>query len=138
MNGSYPLPSAMLPHSYPFVLIDRIVEYEAGKRIVCLKNVTINENYFKGHFSDDPIMPGVLIIEAMAQASGLITAGNEPVKAFLSRVNDARLKKTVVPGDCLIITSSLIHKLHPLYVFEAEAKVNDFSVASAEITLAVI
>lgn len=138
MTG-YPLPEKLLPHAYPFVLIDRIMECEYGKRIVCLKNVTVNEEFFKGHFPDEPIMPGALIIEAMAQASGLVVGSPEkPGAGYLSRVNDARFKKAVVPGDQLIITSTLVQSFAPLHVFSVIAGVDDAVVAQAEITLTVL
>lgn len=135
MTDLHPSPINLLPHSYPFVLIDRIVELEQGKRIVCLKNVTINEEFFRGHFKDNPVMPGVLIIEAMAQTSGLMICSEESSMFYLGRIKDAKFKKPVVPGDQLIITSSLTYKLSPLYVFEAVASVGSEIVSEAEITL---
>jgi beta-hydroxyacyl-ACP dehydratase FabZ len=135
MTDGYPAPSASLPHSYPFVLIDRIIEREEGKRIVCLKNVTFNEEFFRGHFTGNPVMPGVLIIEAMAQASGLTIGSERPSGAFLVKIGDARFRKAVVPGDQLIIKSSLVREFSPLYVFEVAAYVRDSIVADAEITL---
>lgn len=126
----------MLPHSYPFVLIDRIIEITEGKRIVCLKNVTINEEFFNGHFKKNPIMPGVLILEAMAQASGLIIGG-EKTGAYLIRIKDARFKKPIIPGDQLIIKSSLLQSFHPLYVFDSIAYVKEDIVSEAEITLTI-
>ncbi|MGO9614592.1 MAG: 3-hydroxyacyl-ACP dehydratase FabZ [Dissulfurispiraceae bacterium] len=137
MTGECPAPAHLLPHSYPFVLIDKIIEREENKRIVCLKNVTYNEEFFQGHFKGRPIMPGVLIIEAMAQASGLILSADQPSAVFLGRISDARFKKAVVPGDQLIIKSSLIKEFRPLYVFEASAYVEGVIVAEAEITLTI-
>lgn len=137
MTGQHPSPLSILPHSYPFLMIDRIMEREKGKQIVCLKNVTINEEFFQGHFRENPVMPGALIIEAMAQASGLII-GDENTKAYLSRVNNARFRRTVVPGDRLIIKSNLIQTFHPLYVFEAAAYVEGKIASEAEITLTII
>lgn len=131
------LPSNMLPHSYPFIFIDRILEVKEGESITCLKNVTINEEFFLGHFKENPVMPGVLIIEAMAQASGLII-GTERKGAYLTRVKDARFKSLVMPGDQLIIKASLIQKFSPMYVFKVEAFVNDEAVSEAEITLTVM
>lgn len=139
MTNIYPSPKNLLPHSYPFVMIDKIVELEQGKRSVCLKNVSINEEFFQGHFKDNPVMPGVLIIEAMAQTSGLIIGPPEAeeIRMFsLGSIKDAKFKKPVVPGDQLIITSSLVHKLSPLYVFEVIASVEGEIVSEAEITLA--
>jgi 3-hydroxyacyl-[acyl-carrier-protein] dehydratase len=137
MTGGHQAPAGMLPHSYPFVLIDSILEREEGKRIVCLKNVTCNEEFFKGHFRDNPVMPGVLLIEAMAQASGLIMGSTQPTVAVLSRIGDARFRKAVEPGDQLVIKSSVIREFRPFYVFEASAYVRDVSVAEAEITLTI-
>ncbi|MCP5008056.1 MAG: beta-hydroxyacyl-ACP dehydratase [Planctomycetes bacterium] len=135
MNLHIP-PVKVLPHSYPFILIDRIVEFEYGKRIVCLKNVSVNEEYFQGHFRDNPVMPGVLILEAMAQSSGLVFSGRESKMFYLGSIGHAKFKKPVVPGDQLIINSSIINKLPPLYTFEAEAYVEGEIVSVAEITLA--
>lgn len=137
MTGDFPPPACMLPHSYPFVLIDRIIEREEGKRIVCLKNVTFGEEFFQGHFMGNPVMPGVLIIEAMAQASGLIICEKRTASAFLARVSDARFRKAVVPGDRLFIESTLIRDFRPLYLFEVSARVQDEVAAEAEITLTV-
>jgi beta-hydroxyacyl-ACP dehydratase FabZ len=131
------LPANILPHSYPFIFIDRILEVKEGVSITCLKNVTINEEFLSGHFKENPVMPGVLIIEAMAQASGLIIA-TERKGAYLTRVKDARFKNLVMPGDQLIIKASLIQKFFPMYVFEVEAFVNDEVVSEAEITLTVM
>ncbi len=135
MTEDNPAPASILPHSCPFVLIDRIVEREEGKRIVCLKNVTFNEDFLQGHFRGNPIMPGVLILEAMAQASGLIIGAEHTSAAFLASVGNARFRKAVVPGDQLVIKSSLLKEFQPLYVFEASAYVSDSIVAEAEITL---
>ncbi len=99
--------------------------------------MTFNEGFFLGHFKDNPVMPGVLIIEAMAQASGLIIDSGHPTAAYLSRVNDARFKKTVTPGDQLVIESEIIHEFPPLYLFKVVAYVRDEVAASAEITLAI-
>lgn len=137
MSSDYPVPARVLPHSYPFVLIDKIIERKEGKSIICLKNVTFNEDFFQGHFRDNPIMPGVLIIEAMAQASGLIISAEQPSSAFLGRVGEARFKRAVVPGDQLIIKASLIKEFRPLYVFEVSAQVQEVIVAEAEITLTI-
>jgi len=95
---------AILPHRYPFLLVDRIVELEEGKRTVGLKNVTINEEFFKGHFPQYPVMPGVLIVEALAQVSAVIMltkAGNEGRLGLLAGIDHCRFKKQVKPGDQL-------------------------------------
>lgn len=101
----------MLPHRYPFLLIDRVLELESGRRVVALKNVTRNEEFFNGHYPDRPIMPGVLIIEAMAQAGGLAMlskvehAGKVPLFAGIDK---ARFRRTVVPGDQLRIEVEIL------------------------------
>ena len=95
---------AILPHRYPFLLVDRIVELEEGKRAMGLKNVTINEEFFKGHFPQYPVMPGVLIVEALAQVSAVIMltkAGNEGRLGLLAGIDHCRFKKQVKPGDQL-------------------------------------
>lgn len=127
----------MLPHAYPFILIDKIIELEEGNRIICVKNVSVNEEFFNGHFIKNPMMPEVLIIEAMAQSAGLIIGGKRSA-AYLSRVNEARFLKPVIPGDRLFIQASVIQKFHPLYVFDARAFVMDEMRAEAEITLSVM
>ena len=128
----------ILPHSYPFVMIDKIVELEEGQRIVCIKNVTINENYFTGHFEENPSMPAILIIEAMAQASGLIVNNNKRTLVYLAGIRDASFKRPVVPGDQIVIRSSIIQALPPLYVFGVTAHVRDEVVSEAQITLNII
>ena len=93
---------ACLPHRYPFVLVDRVIDYEKGKRIKAIKNVTINEPFFQGHFPGEPIMPGVLQIEALAQTGGLLALVEEENKnklAFFMTINNAKFRKPVVPGD---------------------------------------
>lgn len=95
---------AILPHRYPFLLVDRIVELEEGKRAMGVKNVTINEEFFKGHFPQYPVMPGVLIVEALAQVSAVIMltkAGNEGRLGLLAGIDHCRFKKQVKPGDQL-------------------------------------
>lgn len=98
---------AYLPHRYPFILVDRILELEPGKRVLGLKNVTINEPFFQGHFPDNPIMPGVMIIEAMAQAGGVLAIvslpqqSNRP-KIFFMGIERVKFRKPVIPGDQLL------------------------------------
>lgn len=100
-----------IPHRYPFLLVDRIIEFEAGKRAVGIKNVTINEPFFEGHYPGRPIMPGVLIVEATAQVGGLIFAGVESVPEgavpLLVGVDNARFRRVVVPGDQLRIEAEV-------------------------------
>lgn len=97
----------LLPHRYPFLLVDRVLEYEKGKRVVALKNVTINEPYFQGHYPKTPVMPGVLIVESMAQAGGLAVGGaaNPNALPLLARIEQVRFRRVVKPGDQLIISA---------------------------------
>jgi len=126
----------LLPHTYPFLLIDRVIEVDAGKRVVCVKNVSSDENVFQGSSPHDPVFPPAYIIEAMAQASGLLLDREGPTAAFLSMIKDVTFHKAVRPGDRLMITSSLFHAFSPLFVFQVTASVEDDMVAEAEITLA--
>lgn len=128
---------SLLPHRYPFLLVDRVIESEPGKRLVAIKNVTINEPFFPGHFPSKPVMPGVLLIEAMAQATGLLAmeSAEVPKEAiyYLVGVDKARFKRPVVPGDQLVFEVEVIKNKREIWVFSAEAKVDGQLVASAEI-----
>lgn len=126
----------ILPHSYPFLLIDRVVQIDAGNRIVCLKNVSCDEDMFKGQSPHDPFFPPVYIVEAMAQTSGLLLDSERAGGAFLSMMKDVTFHKAVRPGDRLMITSSLFHSFSPLFVFKARASVEGNLVAEGEIALA--
>lgn len=134
----------VLPHRYPFLLIDRVLECRPGADIVCVKNVTFNEPFFNGHFPQRAIMPGVLIIESMAQACGLLafnTRDHLPESAqpgesslfFLVGVDKAKFKRPVEPGDALIVTASLVRNMRGIWMFTAEARVNGRVAASADI-----
>jgi 3-hydroxyacyl-[acyl-carrier-protein] dehydratase len=132
----------MLPHRYPFLLIDRVIELEVGKRLRALKNVTINEPFFVGHFPGHPVMPGVLILEALAQASGTLVqlsaesrGVNNPLY-YLVRIDKARFSKIVVPGDQLILEVEQKRMLHGMGKFDTRALVDGKVVASAEILCA--
>jgi 3-hydroxymyristoyl/3-hydroxydecanoyl-(acyl carrier protein) dehydratase len=135
MTPGYPGPAAVLPHLYPFVLIDRVVEREEGRGIVCAKDVTCGEWFFSGLAAEDMIMPGSLLLEAMAQASGLIVGQSQPAAASLAAVSGATFGVRVRPGDLLVITALLIQEFRPYYVFDAEARVADMQAAGAEITV---
>lgn len=128
---------SLLPHRYPFLLIDRVLDSEPGKRLRAMKNVTINEPFFQGHFPTKPVMPGVLLIEAMAQATGLLAmeSADVPKEAiyYLVGVDKARFKRPVVPGDQLIFEVEVLKHKREIWVFAAEAKVDGNLVASAEI-----
>lgn len=131
-----------LPHRYPFVLIDRVIEYQAGKSLVALKNVTINEQFFTGHFPHRPVMPGVLMLEALAQAAGILafkTCNDSPGKGpnFLyAGIDNARFKHIVEPGDQLYLHVELIWTKRDIWKFQGAAKVANQIVSSAEMMLA--
>jgi 3-hydroxyacyl-[acyl-carrier-protein] dehydratase len=127
----------ILPHRYPFLLVDRIAEMELGKRIVGLKNVTINEPFFQGHFPGRPIMPGVLIIEAMAQVGGVLAfkSNRDPEKklVYFSGIEKAKFRKPVVPGDRLKFDVTVMQSRPPFWKMKAEAYVEDQLVCEAEL-----
>ncbi len=128
---------AILPHRYPFLLIDRIEEVEEGKKANGYKNVTINEPFFQGHFPEHPIMPGVLIIEAMAQVGGAYVSvldqiGDDKVTYFAG-IDNARFRKPVLPGDVLRMELELVSKRRGIYMFSGKAYVGDTLVAEADL-----
>lgn len=128
-----------LPHRYPFLLIDRVLSYEAGKNIEALKNVTINEPFFNGHFPHHPVMPGVLIIEAMAQAAAILSFVTMGAKAndrsiyYFVGIDNARFKRPVTAGDALHLHVSLTRHVRGIWKFAAEARVGDAVAAEAEL-----
>ena len=132
-----------LAHRYPFLLVDRVLEVTPGESIRCIKNVTINEPHFTGHFPDKAIMPGVLIIEAMAQATGLLgfrTMGEKPredLLYILVGVDKVKFKQQVVPGDQLELKAKIFKQKGLLWIFHTEALVDGKVVASAELKCAV-
>jgi len=132
----------LLPHRYPFLLVDRIIEIEEGKRIVGIKNVTINEAFFQGHFPKKPVMPGVLILEAMAQTGALLLIGSIPEREkkliYLTGIEKARFKKPVVPGDQLKMELTLLNLKDRFCRMGGKAFVNDNLVAQAEILAALV
>lgn len=131
-----------LEHRYPFALVDRVTQLEAGKTITALKNVTINEPFFNGHFPHKPIMPGVLIIEALAQATGLLgfkTMSDIPqddLLYVLVGIDKVKFKKQVIPGDQLELYAEITRHKGKLWIFKTEARVDGGVVASAEIKCA--
>ena len=130
----------ILPHRYPFALVDRIVDGEPGRWAKGIKCVTVNEPFFQGHFPQKHVMPGVLLIEAMAQVGGvaiLALPENQGKLAFLGRVRDARFKRQVVPGDVLEMECVLTKRRGPVGVGTCRAMVNGQEAASAELTFAI-
>ena len=130
---------AHLPQRYPFLMIDRVLECEPGKRIVALKNVSANEPYFQGHFPGRPIMPGVLILETMAQAAGILVFKTEGAKPdensvyYYAGIDNARFKKPVLPGDQLEVEVTLLAKKRGIFKFACVARVGGNTVAEADI-----
>ena len=131
-----------LAHRYPFLLVDKVVDYEAGKHLTAVKNVTINEPFFEGHFPDYPVMPGVLIMEALAQATGLLgfkTMDDDPSEDQLYLfvgIDGARFKRQVVPGDVLTLKVELLKRSRSIWKFDCKAMVGDELAASATIMCA--
>jgi len=132
---------SLLPHRYPFLLVDRVLELEAGKAITALKNVTINEPFFVGHFPSAPIMPGVLIVEAMAQAGGvLVFASASPEAAgrpiYFMAIDKVRFRKPVVPGDQVIFSVEILKQRTKAVKLAGSATVDGQLVAEAEMMAA--
>ena len=131
----------LLPHRYPFLLVDRVVEFEAHKRVLCYKNVTCNEPFFQGHFPGHPVMPGVLVIEALAQAGGILTQLTSRTTAdgrlfYLVKIDGAKFMKMVVPGDRLELDVSIKRNIRNMALYTAVARVDGEQVACAEILCA--
>ena len=131
-----------LPHRYPFMLLDRVTAVKTNEWITGLKNITINEPFFNGHFPEEPIMPGVLMIEAMAQVAGVLGFISKNVKPrdgyiyLFAGVDKVRFKRQVIPGDQLILRAEKTMERHSIYKFSCTACVGDELAASAEITIA--
>lgn len=132
-----------LPHRYPFLMVDRVLEVEVGQYVKAVKNVTINEPYFVGHFPVRPVMPGVLIIEAMAQAAALLSFKSTGVKpddnsvVYFAGIDNARFKRPVVPGDQLIFDVEITHAKRNIYKYKARASVDGELAAEAELMCAI-
>lgn len=131
-----------LPHRYPFLLVDRVLDYKLGEYLVALKNVTINEPFFNGHFPGHPIMPGVLILEALAQATGILAFKtndaypDDGTLYYLVGIDEARFKQPVVPGDQLRLSVKILKSKRGIYKFQGEASVAGDVVATADIMCA--
>lgn len=134
---------AQLPHRFPFLMVDRVIKIENGRSLVALKNVTINEPFFQGHFPSRPVMPGVLIIEALAQAAGLLAFSivgaplGDGNLFYLVGVDNARFKQPVSPGDQLHLEIEFVKAMRGVWKFTAQAKVDGNLVASADLMCAV-
>ena len=128
-----------LPHRYPILLVDRVLELEKGKRIKALKNVTINEPFFEGHFPHRPVMPGVLMLEALAQAAAILSfdslgvESDEKTVYYFAGIDGARFKRPVEPGDQLILDVTLDRAKSGIYKFKARALVGDELAVEAEL-----
>lgn len=128
-----------LPHRYPFMLIDRVLDYVPGEYLTAIKNITYNEPQFTGHFPERPIMPGVLLIEAMAQAAGILAQVSTGVRVddrhlyYLVGVDNARFKRPVEPGDQVVLRAELQRAIRGVWKFSCEARVDGQVVASAEV-----
>lgn len=131
-----------LPHRYPFLLIDRVVKFSAGESLTAIKNVTYNEPYFVGHFPVRPVMPGVLLLEAMAQATGILafrtseTRPSDGTLYYLVGIDKARFKQPVEPGDQVVIDVTVTRSMRNIWFFGTEARVDGKLVASADMMCA--
>ena len=131
----------LLPHRYPFLLVDRVVEFEPHQRVLCFKNVSCNEPFFQGHFPAHPVMPGVLVIEALAQAGGILTQLTSRTTAdgrlfYLVKIDGAKFTKMVVPGDRLELEVTLKRNIRNMALYSGVARVDGAQVACAEILCA--
>jgi 3-hydroxyacyl-[acyl-carrier-protein] dehydratase len=139
-DGGFDIDEVMrrLPHRFPFLLVDRVLECRPGERLLAIKNVTINEPYFQGHFPGRPVMPGVLILEALAQAAGIlcfVTAGvypDESVKFYFAGIDEARFRRPVLPGDQLRLSVTLERRIRTIWRFGTVADVDGQQVCSAK------
>lgn len=131
-----------LPHRYPFLLVDKVIDYKVGEYLIGVKNVSFNEPFFPGHFPQRPIFPGVLLMEALAQATGLLAFKTHEIKPdgkslyYFAGIDNCRFKQPVQPGDQVILEVKLLTSRRNIYKFSAEAKVDGKVVASAELMTA--
>ncbi|MCK7519901.1 MAG: 3-hydroxyacyl-ACP dehydratase FabZ [Ignavibacteriales bacterium] len=132
----------ILPHRYPFLLVDKITHLELDKKVIGVKSVTINEPFFPGHFPGQPIMPGVLIIEAMAQTGGIMLLNSlgdfENKLVYFMQINNAKFRKPVVPGDTLYLEIEMLNKKSKIFNMKGRAFVNDNLVAEAEFMAGIV
>ncbi len=132
----------LLPHRYPFLLIDRVLELELDQRVVGIKNVTVNEPFFQGHFPQQPIMPGVLILEAMAQIGGVLAIKSAPTEnkpmVYLTGIDEGKFRKPVVPGDQIRFEVEVLRRRPPYWKMKGKALVDDQVVCEAEMTAMVM
>ena len=131
----------LLPHRYPFLLVDRIVEFDPGRRIVGLKNVTINEPFFPGHFPEYPIMPGVLIVEALAQVGGILAlksmTGKKKIVLFAG-IDNCKFRRPVLPGDQIRLECNVTGQRGPVWKVRGEASVDGVLAAQADLTASLV
>jgi 3-hydroxyacyl-[acyl-carrier-protein] dehydratase len=128
---------SLLPHRFPFLLVDRVIEMDIGKKAVGIKNVTINEGFFQGHFPGNPIMPGVLIIEALAQLAGILAFHSGVVKGssvYFMSIEKAKFRKPVIPGDQVRLETNVLQHRGNVWKFAGHALVDDKLAAEAEFT----
>ncbi len=133
----------LIPHRYPFLLIDRIIEMDGDQSAIGIKNVTINEHFFQGHFPTHPVMPGVLLIEGMAQTAGALCVANlqesyEPSLVYFMAIDKARFRRPVVPGDTVYYHMKKIRNRGRVWRFKGEAKVDGKIVAESEISAMIV
>lgn len=131
----------LLPHRYPFIMVDRVLEFSPGEKIVGIKNVTINEPFFQGHFPSEPIMPGVMILEGMAQVGGLLAYLTESAMLrkkliYFAGIDGVRFRQTVVPGDQLVYKMTVIRSKGKIWKMDGKAFVDDKLVAEAQLMAA--
>ena len=130
-----------LPHRYPFLLVDRVLECELGVSIRAIKNVTVNEPFFTGHFPDRPVMPGVMVLEALAQAAGILTYAtlgkvpNENTRFYFAGIDSCRFRRPVEPGDQLVLTARILRNMKGIWKLSTAAYVGDAEAAQAEMML---
>jgi beta-hydroxyacyl-ACP dehydratase FabZ len=147
MENSYPTQKIndilkILPHRYPFLLVDRILETDGSTRMVGLKNVTINEPFFQGHFPENPVMPGVLLVEALAQVGVMLLLSGDPNRSsklvYFSGIDNCRFRQPVVPGDQLRLEVTVLRQRERYFKMKGEALVNGNLVAEAELSCSIV